>query len=550
MNMDYYLIAAASAAIVLLMLLVSWAITIRKNRRLKAKLKESENRFSTYYQQTEYLKKYQVIKDAEAAADRILQQATMLQNKTQADYDAKISEAIRMAEAESQKITQQAKNYLEQAQLDYDKKLAEAHELARSETEGAKAKAKEIREQAELKLQEAHNIAVKLEADARLKAEEIAGEAWKAKQNADQYEATVRAMKNIIQGYGDEYLIPNQSVLDELAEEFNHKEAGQELARTREIIKQMIKRGEAADCDYVEANRRSTAINFVLDAFNGKVDTIMSKVKHDNYGILRQQLEDALRLVNQNGMAFRNARINPRYFDIMLEQLKWSVTVQELKRQDQEEQRQIREQMREEEHARREYEKAIREAEKEEKMLQKAMAEAEKRLASAAANERAELEAKLAELHVQLAEAEARGQRALSMAQQTKQGHVYVISNIGSLGENVFKIGMTRRLDPLDRVKELGDASVPFSFDVHAMIYSDDAPALENSLHKFFQDYQVNKVNPKKEFFRLPIHAVKEKVDETGIQAHWTMKAEALEYHESLQIEKRGKQAAADVDFA
>ena len=79
-------------------------------------------------------------------------------------------------------------------------------------------------------------------------------------------------------------------------------------------------------------------------------------------------------------------------------------------------------------------------------------------------------------------EAQEKKERALSMAQQTKRGHVYVISNIGSFGENVYKIGMTRRLEPTDRVKELGDASVPFQFDIHAMIYSDEAPTLENEV--------------------------------------------------------------------
>ncbi len=88
------------------------------------------------------------------------------------------------------------------------------------------------------------------------------------------------------------------------------------------------------------------------------------------------------------------------------------------------------------------------------------------------------------------------------MAQQTRSGHVYIISNIGSFGEDVYKIGMTRRLEPLDRVRELGDASVPFSFDVHAMIYSDDAPSLENHLHKVFNENRSIKLTHEKSFQR------------------------------------------------
>lgn len=122
------------------------------------------------------------------------------------------------------------------------------------------------------------------------------------------------------------------------------------------------------------------------------------------------------------------------------------------------------------------------------------------------------------------------------MAQQTKRGHVYIISNIGSFGEDVFKIGLTRQLEPLDRVKELGDASVPFLFDVHAMIYSEDAPQLESSLHKVFEAGRVNKANHRKEFFRVAISKIKEHIDSLGIEARWTMAAEAQQFRESLAL--------------
>lgn len=177
-------------------------------------------------------------------------------------------------------------------------------------------------------------------------------------------------------------------------------------------------------------------------------------------------------------------------------------------------------------------------------MLQKAMKDAEAHLATAAVDEKSKYESQLAILHQKLAEAEERGQRVLSMAQQTKQGHVYIISNVGSFGENIFKIGLTRRLEPLDRVKELGDASVPFSFDVHAMIHSDNAPKLEKDLHKIFKLNQVNKINPRKEFFKVPLTSIKDKVVELNLSSeiHWTMKAEALQYRESMQIAKQGNE--------
>lgn len=130
--------------------------------------------------------------------------------------------------------------------------------------------------------------------------------------------------------------------------------------------------------------------------------------------------------------------------------------------------------------------------------------------------------------------AEDSNKRALSMAQQTKSGHVYVISNIGSFGEDVYKIGMTRRLEPLDRVKELGDASVPFKFDVHAMIYSEDAPDLENELHKEFENNRVNLVNRRREYFNVSLDLIEEVVLKNNSEIEFIKVPEAGEYRESI----------------
>jgi hypothetical protein len=373
--------------------------------------------------------------------------------------------------------------------------------------------------------------------DANKKAEEIAGDAYKAMQNATEYTKTVKAMKNIIEGYGDQYLIPTYSLLDDLADEFGHTEAGEKLKIVREKTRLMMKNQTAAKCDYVEANRKETAINFVVDAFNGKVDSILSKVKKDNYGTLEQKIKDAFQVVNNNGVAFRNAAITKEYEAARLEELKWAVIVQELKWEEQEEQRRIKEQIREEEKAKREYEKVIREAQKEEETLKRLIEKAQKEVSQANDEQKAKFDEKLKDLELKLKEAEEKNQRALSMAQQTKSGNVYIISNIGSFGEDVYKIGMTRRLEPLDRVKELGDASVPFEFDVHTMIYSEDAPALERALHKKFLRLQMNKVNPRKEFFKVSLADIKGEIDKMKINVKWTMTAEARQYKESLAIE-------------
>ena len=186
-------------------------------------------------------------------------------------------------------------------------------------------------------------------------------------------ELQVKALKNIIEGYGDQYMIPVISLIDHLAEDYSHTQAGEELKKAREKMRQMIKGKTAGDCDYVENNRKEIAIDFVLDAFNGKVDTIMASVKEDNYGTLSQKIKDAYQTVNANGIAFRNARITEAYLQARLDELKLACTVQALKERDREEQRRIKEQLREEEKAVKEYERALKEAQKEEESVAKAM---------------------------------------------------------------------------------------------------------------------------------------------------------------------------------
>lgn len=456
--------------------------------------------------QIEKLSKYQDIVDAEAEASRIRYQAQQ--------------------DAEAQKA--EAKETLANAKREYNDRI-----------EQAKQKTSEMYREMSERLRNSDAEAARIVAEAHTKAKEIAGSALDDKAKAEEYRATAEAMKHVIDGYGDEWLKPTYSVLDDLAEDFGYTEAGIELKKARLHSAEMVKDHRAATCDYVEVNRRETAIAFVVDAFNGKVDSILSKVRHDNFGKLEQMIKDAFNLVNANGGAFRNARITQEYLNSRLDELHWAVVVNEIKKRDQEQQRLIREQMREEERARREYEKAIKDAAKEEAMLTKAMEKAKAMLEKASAEQREKYEAQVAELEVRLKEAEEKNQRALSMAQQTRRGNVYVISNIGSFGENVYKVGMTRRLDPLDRIRELGDASVPFPFDVHAIIESDDAPALETALHKELAMMQVNKVNPRKEFFRISLSEIKNLVEKRGVQVSWTMAAEAAEYKESLAIERQ-----------
>ena len=194
-----------------------------------------------------------------------------------------------------------------------------------------------------------------------------------------------------------------------------------------------------------------------------------------------------------------------------------------------EEQARIRAQIREEERFAKEIDKKIREAEREQSVIQGAL---EKALEKAQDKYSAEVE----HLRARLKEAEENAQRAKSQAQMTRAGHVYVISNIGSFGEGVFKIGMTRRLEPLERVRELSGASVPFPFDVHMMISSDDAPSLENALHRELRKQRMNKVNFRKEFFRVDIEAIQSVAAMHHGKVDYVIDPEALQYRETLEM--------------
>jgi len=490
---------------------------------LSAKCKEETQRLSARGKaleaQNQRLSKYVGIANADEKAAEILSQA-----------GEEVKSRLADAHARAQKVVQEA-----------NAALAKTKDEAAGLSSEAKQKAKVMKEEARYLLDAATLQAGRIVENANKRAEEVAGSAYEAKNNAELYERTAKAMKNMIEGYGDQYIKPGHSLLDDLAQEVGYAEAGQELKNARERSNYMIRNATAASCDYVEATRRQTAIDFVLDAFNGKVDSILSRVRHDNAGTLEQEIRDAFTLVNFNGSAFRSAHVTEEYLVARLDELKWAAIAQQLKLEEREEQRRIKEQLREEEKARKEYERVIQEAAKDEEMLRKAMERAQQKIDEAKAEQRAEYEEQLQELAQRLKEAEERNQRAISMAQQTKRGYVYIISNIGSFGENVYKVGLTRRLEPLDRVRELGDSSVPFEFDVHALILSDDAPALECQLHRRLVLLQINKVNHRKEFFQVTLQDIRKEVETLGITAHWTMTAEAREYKETLAIEKAMK---------
>ena len=311
-----------------------------------------------------------------------------------------------------------------------------------------------------------------------------------------------------------------------------------------EIQKEMISSDTAAICNTQwtvtgsEAKGRAVVKVYkklMLRAFNGECDLLIAKVKWNNINQMKERMQKIFDAINKLGQGFQ-VYLNNQYLDLKRKELILEYEYQSKRQQEKEEMRAIQEELREEEKAKREFEQAQREAEKEEATYQKALDKARKEYEASTGEKHDKLQAQIEKLEQELKEAQEKKERALSMAQQTKRGHVYIISNIGSFGENVYKIGMTRRLEPVDRVKELGDASVPFKFDIHAMIYSDEAPTLENELHKAFTNKKVNMLNYRKEFFNVTLDEIENKVKEIGLDAEFSRLPEAMEYRETLAI--------------
>ncbi len=318
----------------------------------------------------------------------------------------------------------------------------------------------------------------------------------------------------------------------------------QELGRVFERKKVMIQAGRAAVCDTTwtvggssrEGERMvKQSMKLMLRAFNGETDAAVAKVTWNNVTRMEERIRRAFDAINKTGTVHQ-IHITPQYMDLALAELRLTYEFAAKRREEQEAQRELRERMREEERAQRDFERAEKEAADEQTRYEKALVKARADVEAATGAELARATERLAEVEKRLAEAQAKMQRAMSMAQQTRCGYVYVISNLGAFGDNMHKIGMTRRLDPLDRVRELGDASVPFGFDVHAMIYSEDAPALEAAFHRQFEDRRVNRVNLKKEYFWVTLPEIEAFARQQGVAVDFVPLAEAQEFRQTCAL--------------
>lgn len=282
-------------------------------------------------------------------------------------------------------------------------------------------------------------------------------------------------------------------------------------------------------------------IRLTLRAFNNECDAAIANVRWNNANAMEKRIERAFEQINTLNET-NQVIIGREYFSLKLTELRLAHEYREKQKSEREERAELARIARDEQRLLRDLEEALEDEARYNELLMKARSEAESIVGPS-------LDAfaqQIKMLEQDLAAAHARAERAQAMAERTKSGYVYIISNIGSFGEGVVKIGLTRRLDPMDRVRELGDASVPFIFDTHAVIYSDDAPALERALHAEFDPTRINAQNYRKEFFRASIEDVEDAVTRLAPGASFFKDVEAQEYRETLA--RRRTKLASDME--
>ncbi len=279
----------------------------------------------------------------------------------------------------------------------------------------------------------------------------------------------------------------------------------------------------------------------LLRAFNSECDDVIEHVKYNNIEASEKRITTSREAISKLGIIME-VSIQPKYYRLKIEELHLAFEYAQKKQQEKEEQKEARARMREEAKLAKEIEEERKKLEKEQQHYQNALERINAQLAAASEGNRAAIEEKKAELVAQLDKIDKEFKDVDYREANQRAGYVYVISNIGAFGENVYKIGMTRRLDPQDRVDELGDASVPFNFDVHAMIFSDDAPRLEAALHNAFADRKLNFVNQRREFFNVSLDEIKKVVKENYDRSvEFVELAPAEQYRESIKLREEAK---------
>ena len=321
----------------------------------------------------------------------------------------------------------------------------------------------------------------------------------------------------------------------------------EKLDEIRKKQKEMIKNKKAAICDteweisgskskgkaFTNAN-----IKQILRSFNNETTVLINKVSHSNIDSIEKRIEKSYRALNKL-YTKEDVHITYEYYTLKLDEMHLAYEYEVKKQEEKEELREAREREREEKKLQKELEREKKKFNKENTKLTDEIESAKQELQTAHDEERAKLEAEIAKLQAALDKNNEEIEKIDKYKETPGAGYVYIISNKGSFGEDVFKIGVTRRDNPEDRIRELSSASVPFKFDSHVFIFSEKAYDLESSLHERFDKVRVNKVNRRKEFFRISMDDVKKIVEENKGSVHSFVEyPDNEEYIDTLRIEK------------
>lgn len=369
---------------------------------------------------------------------------------------------------------------------------------------------------------ELKHIAQQQEAVARLE-DTIADLESKEAQMANELkdlEVQVDAKRHELRDLDDELLVEEFGLYRPQFDFANSTQYKDALSRVREEEKSAIKainenakRSQWTVNNSVAKGRQmvSQTTRLLIRAYNNECDEIIAKVKFSNIDRSVDQIGKAAQTISKLGTVM-GIEIPWSYVSLKQKEAKLAYEYAVVKEREKEEIRAAKEREREEKRVQKEIEEKRKQLKKEQQKYEQALADVEEKIARASEAEKPALQLKIQELTSNLSEV-AKGIEDVDYREANmRAGYVYVISNVGSFGDDVFKIGMTRRLEPMDRIRELGDASVPFGFDVHALIFSNDAPSLETALHHEFEDRKLNLVNPRREFFRCSIEEIKDAV--------------------------------------
>lgn len=389
------------------------------------------------------------------------------------------------------------------------------------------------------------------DADARIRKQRedlssLSKEIERGKKEAESLAAQIDLLKGEVIELEEKKLLQDFSLYEPSYSFATSREYKDRLQDVRIKQKQMIKEKTAATCSTEwtvdgsrAAGRKMTSDNIkqMLMTFNTECENAISNVRFDNFESMRARIEKLYNKLNMLGET-SHISLTQEYCDLKIQELTLAYEYERKKQEEKEYEREQRAIAKENAKVQKELEQERRRIEKEQSHYKVRLSQLNQQYEVEKNEGRRELiKEKMQAVQDELVDLDKALKDVDYRQANERAGYVYVISNIGAFGEGIYKIGMTRRLDPQERIDELGSASVPFKFDVHAMIFSDDAPRLETALHNAFADKRVNMVNNRKEFYRVSLEdiedVVKQNYDRT---AEFSYIPTAQQYRESLKV--------------